>query len=61
MLEPKKVKFRRVHRGNRRGMSMRGNLVNFGSYGLKKQLNQVGLPLGKLNPLGLSYRELSGK
>ena len=31
MLEPKKVKFRRVHRGNRRGMSMRGNFVNFGS------------------------------
>ena len=35
MLEPKKVKFRRVHRGNRRGMSMRGNFVTFGSYGLK--------------------------
>ena len=35
MLEPKKVKFRRVHRGHRRGMSMRGNFVNFGSYGLK--------------------------
>ena len=35
MLEPKKVKFRRVHRGNRRGMAMRGNHVTFGSYGLK--------------------------
>ena len=35
MLEPKKVKFRRVHRGNRRGMSMRGNFVAYGSYGLK--------------------------
>ena len=35
MLEPKKVKFRRVHRGNRRGMAMRGNHVAFGSYGLK--------------------------
>ena len=35
MLEPKKVKYRRVHRGNRRGMSMRGNFVSFGSYGLK--------------------------
>jgi len=35
MLEPKKAKFRRVHRGNRRGMSMRGNYVTFGSYGLK--------------------------
>tara|TARA_S200000501_G_scaffold207476_1_gene195011 strand:+ start:77 stop:490 length:414 start_codon:yes stop_codon:yes gene_type:complete len=35
MLEPKKVKFRRVHRGNRRGMSSRGNHVAFGTYGLK--------------------------
>ena len=35
MLEPKKVKFRRVHRGNRRGMAMRGNHVAFGTYGLK--------------------------
>ena len=35
MLEPRKIKFRRVHRGNIRGMSMRGNFVNFGSYGLK--------------------------
>lgn len=35
MLEPKKVKFRKAHRGNRRGMAMRGNHVAFGSYGLK--------------------------
>ena len=35
MLEPKKVKFRRAHRGNTRGMAMRGNHVAFGSYGLK--------------------------
>ena len=35
MLEPKKIKFRRHHRGNRRGMAMRGNQVSFGSYGLK--------------------------
>jgi len=35
MLEPKKVKFRRHHRGNRRGMATRGNKVSFGSYGLK--------------------------
>ena len=35
MLEPKKVKYRRVHRGNRRGMAMTGNHVSFGSYGLK--------------------------
>ena len=35
MLEPKKVKFRRVHRGSRRGMATRGNYVSFGTYGLK--------------------------
>jgi large subunit ribosomal protein L16 len=35
MLEPKKTKYRRHHRGNRRGMAMRGNHVAFGSYGLK--------------------------
>lgn len=35
MLEPKKAKFRNVHRGNTRGMAMRGNHVAFGSYGLK--------------------------
>ena len=34
MLEPKKVKFRRHHRGNRRGMASRGNHVAFGSFGL---------------------------
>ena len=31
----KKVKYRRVHRGNRRGMAMSGNSVSFGTYGLK--------------------------
>ncbi len=35
MLEPRKMKFRRHHRGNRRGMAARGNYVAFGSYGLK--------------------------
>ena len=35
MLEPTKVKFRRVHRGHRRGMAKGGTEVNFGSYGLK--------------------------
>jgi large subunit ribosomal protein L16 len=35
MLEPKKIKYRRHHRGNRRGMAMRGNYVAFGTYGLK--------------------------
>ena len=35
MLEPKKDKFRRHHRGNRRGVAKGGNYVAFGSYGLK--------------------------
>ncbi len=35
MLEPKKSKFRRVHRGNTRGMAIRGNYVAFRTYGLK--------------------------
>ena len=35
MLEPKKTKFRRHHRGNRRGMAKSGDYVAFGSYGLK--------------------------
>ncbi len=35
MLEPKKIKYRRHHRGSRRGMAMRGNYVAFGTFGLK--------------------------
>ncbi|MDP6456054.1 MAG: 50S ribosomal protein L16 [Candidatus Marinimicrobia bacterium] len=35
MLEPRKVKWRKVHRGNRRGLAHRGSHVAFGSYGLK--------------------------
>ena len=35
MLEPKKIKYRRHHRGNRRGMATRGSNVAFGTYGLK--------------------------
>ncbi|MBS1516126.1 MAG: 50S ribosomal protein L16 [Bacteroidetes bacterium] len=35
MLMPKRVKFRKAHRGNRRGMAGRGNQVAFGQYGLK--------------------------
>ena len=35
MLSPSREKFRRVHRGNRRGLACRGNKVTFGDYGLK--------------------------
>ncbi len=35
MLMPAREKFRKVHRGNRRGIACRGTKVNFGDYGLK--------------------------
>ena len=35
MLLPKKVKYRRVHRGRRRGLSRGQTEVQFGEYGLK--------------------------
>lgn len=34
MLLPKRVKYRRVHRGRMKGMATRGNTVNQGEYGL---------------------------
>lgn len=34
MLMPKRVKYRKMHRGNNRGMSQRGNTVAFGDFGL---------------------------
>jgi large subunit ribosomal protein L16 len=35
MLMPKKVKFRKQQRGNRRGKAYRGSSVDFGDFGLK--------------------------
>ena len=35
MLSPKRVKFRKVHRGRRHGLSRGQQQVNFGDYGLK--------------------------
>jgi large subunit ribosomal protein L16 len=35
MLQPKRVKYRKIHRGRRKGMATSGNTVNFGDYGLK--------------------------
>lgn len=32
---PKKVKFRNMHRGNNRGLAVRGSTISFGSFGLK--------------------------
>ena len=47
MLMPKKVKYRKHHRGNRRGLAWRGSSVAFGEYGLQA-----------LEPCWLTNREL---
>ena len=35
MLQPKRTKFRKVHKGRNRGIATTGNKVSFGEYGLK--------------------------
>src|SRR3972149_6443312 len=35
MLQPKRVKYRKVHRGRRRGVAQSGNTLVFGEYGLQ--------------------------
>jgi len=35
MLQPKRTKYRKIHRGSRRGNAQTGNQINFGDYGLK--------------------------
>ncbi|MCK5335362.1 MAG: 50S ribosomal protein L16 [Gammaproteobacteria bacterium] len=35
MLQPKRTKFRKVHKGRNRGLAQSGNKVSFGEYGLK--------------------------
>lgn len=35
MLMPKRVKYRKAHRGRRRGKAYKGSRVNFGDFGLK--------------------------
>ena len=35
MLMPKRVKYRRVHRGRMKGIATRGNKVTYGEYGIK--------------------------
>jgi large subunit ribosomal protein L16 len=35
MLQPKRTKFRKQHKGRNRGMAVRGSKVSFGEYGLK--------------------------
>ena len=47
MLMPKKVKYRKHHRGRRRGLALRGSTVAFGEYGLQA-----------LQPCWLTNREI---
>ncbi len=35
MLQPKRTKFRKAHRGRMKGMAIKGSTVAFGDYGLK--------------------------
>ena len=35
MLQPKKTKYRKAHKGRIRGKAKGGTTLNFGSYGLK--------------------------
>jgi len=35
MLQPKRTKFRKQHKGRNRGLALRGGSVSFGEYGLK--------------------------
>ena len=35
MLQPKRTKFRKQHKGRNRGLAKRGNSVSFGEFGLK--------------------------
>jgi large subunit ribosomal protein L16 len=37
MLQPKRTKFRKMHKGRIKGVAKGGSALNFGSYGLKSQ------------------------
>jgi large subunit ribosomal protein L16 len=37
MLQPKRVKYRKTHKGRRRGAAQAGNAVTFGEFGLQAQ------------------------
>ena len=39
MLQPKRIKYRKAHRGHRRGQANAGNAVSFGEFGLQAMGN----------------------
>ena len=53
MLLPKRVKYRRVHRGRMTGTATRGNTVSHGEYGLAGAASRLGLPPTKSRRLVL--------
>ena len=48
-LQPNKVKYRKMHRGSRKGTAQKGNRVSFGSFGLQA-LGRAGSPGRRLRP-----------
>ena len=50
MLQPTRTKYRKAHKGRIHGKASRGNLMNYGAFGLKA-LNQIELYLSKLRLL----------
>jgi large subunit ribosomal protein L16 len=52
MLQPKRTKFRKQHKGRNRGLAFKGSDVSFGEFGLKSTGRGLSLQ-GKLRPLGV--------
>ena len=50
MLLPKRVKYRRVHRGRLTGKASRGNKVTYGEFGLVAAGAGLDLPPTRLRP-----------
>ena len=42
MFQPKRIKYRKMHRGRRRGTAQTGNQVAFGDYGLEGHFHRLG-------------------
>ena len=41
MLQPRRTKFRKQHKGRNRGLALRGSRVSFGEYGLKAMTRHI--------------------
>ncbi|TNF86941.1 MAG: 50S ribosomal protein L16 [Gammaproteobacteria bacterium] len=55
MLQPKRTKFRKQHKGRNRGLALRGGKVSFGEYGLKA----VGRGRMTARPIGAGRRAMT--